>query len=202
MSSAITSFPEDLQPVDWKSINDAIFDWLARVVPQVDRRIRMERQDLNQPPYPYLTYLLDSANSEFGVPSLVEETDLTAPLGEEQLRATFETMTATLSISAFVEPGIAASDVKCNAKALLTKARNSLGQLSVLDLLGGGGISVVRAEAVIDTSVIMNGKWDSRATLDVIIRFASVMTEKTGFIDKVEVTAEPEPGQTILVDAS
>ena len=60
----------------------------------------------------------------------------------------------------------------------------------------------MRAEAVIDTSVVVNAKWDSRATLDIIIRFASVMTEKTGYIEKVEFSTTVVPGQTIIADAS
>lgn len=190
--------PEDLQPVNWKVVDDAIYDWLNE---QLGMRDRIVWENLNEPSpdrYPYLSLLRSSIVSAGGV----EEIWRTIDLDEEQTMdpGTQESVinehivrdqaSFTLSISAYVDRDSDMHDPMRNAIALLSKAKMSLGLNTVRDTLSLAGLSIIDDLTVTDTSIVINGDFVSRATLDIIFGVESSMTERIGFLDKVEVISE------------
>ena len=199
----------DLRPVDWRQIDDACYDWLNDLL-EMDDRIIWENQKVAQPCYPYISLMRNSENDE-GIDEDRQRTldsddqivgvDPTAgdPVINEAI--TYQPVTFTLSIRAQVDEKSGGNDPGGNAMFILSKAKRSLGQRSTIDRLWAAGISIVRPLAVTDSSVVINSVWVNQATLDVLLRTASVITERLGFIDRVELKSV-ELGVDLLVDAS
>jgi len=210
--SALVLPAEDLQPIDWGKIDCAIFDWLD-VLLKMDRRIIDEKLGEAQPSYPYLSLLRSSEIDVGGVDENRQRTldvdgkilgeDITAGPAFENESITYQPVNFTLSIQAHVDLDNGARDPNTDAFAMLSKAKRSIGQQSVVDQLSVGGLSVVDTLEVVNLNEVVNGKWISRAGLDVVFSTASVMSEKVGFFDKVEIESIPL-GITppILIDAS
>jgi hypothetical protein len=195
----MTSLATHLQPVDWETIDSGLYDWLVELLGVT---VIWANQNVPQPDYPYLTLHRNSMVILGGVPEKRYTTDLGQPAGKEiEIEAT-SMLEFTLGIQAFVDAGAGANDPMCNAVALLNKARASLGMLSwqrtFQDTLG---LAIVEPLAVIDVSEVVNDEWISRAALDIRLRTRSVMTEQTGFTDKVTIKST-QLGVDFTVDAS
>lgn len=189
-----------LQPVDWETIDDGIYDWLVALLPSVS--VIWANQNIPQPSYPYLSLLRNAFIELGGVPEKRYTTDLGQPAGDEiEIEAT--TMAEfTLSIQAHVDAGAGANDPAINAVALLGKVGASLGLLSVQrNFQDNLGLAIVERLPVQDISLVVNDEWISRAALDVRLRLRTSITERVGYIDKVELKS-PALGVDTLVDAS
>jgi len=198
------SLAQELQPIDWESIEDAIYAWLTgdveglgAIVPEAI----WENQNVPQPAYPYASMLVTSHTKEGGRDEIRTTYDAAQPLGEEIEFLATGPVQFTLALSFHVDPTAGGNEPAGRARALATKAQASLGLLAVLDHLSGAGLSVIAEEGVTDTSVVVNGEWLSRATLDVRLRTASQMTQRLGYIDKVELESDAL-GVDTVVDAS
>lgn len=195
----MTALAEALQPVDWKTIDDGLYDWLVALL---SVSVIWENQNIPQPAYPYLSLLRQSLVLLGGVPEKRITTDLGQPAGEEiELEAT-SMLEFTLTIQAHVDEATGANDPAANAVALLNKVRASLGKLSVQrNFQDNLGLAIVEAMGVQDLSLVVNDEWLSRAAFDMRLRTRTVMTETTGYIDKVELKST-QFGVDTIVDAS
>lgn len=195
----MTALETHLQPVDWKTIDEGLYDW---IVDTLDVSVIWENQNVPQPDYPYVSLLRSAFVELGGVPEKRTATDLAQPAGQEiEIEAT--TMVEfTLSVQAHVDADAGANDPACNAVALLGKLRASMGLLSVQrNFQDNLGLAIVERIAVQDISVVVNDEWISRALYDVRLRTRSSITERTGYIDKVELKS-PSLGVDTIVDAS
>jgi len=195
----MTSLATHLQPVDWKTIDDGIYDWIVGLL---DLAVIWENQNVPQPDYPYVSLLRTAFIELGGVPEKRWSYDVGQPAGQGlELEAT-SMVEFTLSAQAHVDADAGANDPSCNAVALLGKLRASLGLLTVQrnfqDTLG---LAIVQPMPVQDISLVVNDEWISRAVFDVRLRTRSVMTERTGYIDKVELKS-PQLGVDTIIDAS
>lgn len=195
----MTALAEHLQPIDWKTIDDGLYDWLVDLL---DVSVIWANQNVPQPPYPYLSLLRNSVVMLGGTPEKRYSTDLGQPAGQEiEIEAT-SMVEFTLSIDAHVDMDAGANDPSCNAVALLGKARASLGKLSVQrNFQDNLGLAIVEELGITDISEVVNDEWVSRAVFDVRLRTRSVMTERTGYTDKVRIKST-QLGVDVLVDAS
>lgn len=180
----MTALAEHLQPICWNTIECAIYDW---VTGKVGWEAIWEDQNLPAPDYPYLSLKRSAVRREGGKPEIRTSTDLGRPLGEEiELLAT-SPVQFTLTVQAFMDEASGANDPNVNSVQTATKLQASLGQLSVQSQLFQAGLSIIEELPVQDISEVVNGEFLNRAAFDVRFRTASVMTERTGFIEKVEV---------------
>lgn len=200
----MTSLAEELQPIDWETIEDAIYDWLTGAVEGFSAIVPeaiWENQNIPQPAYPYASLLVTSHTKEGGRDEIRASYDAARPLGQEiELLATGPVQ-FTLALSFHVDAAQGGNESASRARSLAAKAQASLGLPAVIDHLGAAGLSIVAEEGVVDTSVVINGEWLSRATIDVRLRTASQMTQRLGYIDKVELESSQLDVDTI-VDAS
>ena len=197
----------DLQPVDWAAIDCALYDWLNDLL-ELEDRIVWENLDEVQPDYPYLSLLRDPAVNVGGIPEQRyrnldangNPTEVSANVDELEELA-YEVLNFTLTISCHVGKDAGRNDPTCNAMALLGKAKASLGLQSTIDRLCAAGISIVRSEGVVDSSLVVNSNFISRATLDVIFQTASVITDRVDYFDKAQLVSGGF-GVDTIVDAS
>jgi hypothetical protein len=180
----MTVLAEHLQPICWQTIECAIYDWVTQ---KIGWEAIWEDQNLSAPAYPYLSLKRAGLNRVGGRPEVRTSTDLGQSLGEEIELLTTSPVEFTLTIQAWIDEDTGANDPDLNAVQVCSKLHASLGQLSVQALLREAGLSIVEELPIVDLSLVENGEFLNRATFDVRLRTASVMTERTGFIEKVEV---------------
>lgn len=180
----MTVLAEQLQPICWQTIDDAIYDW---VTGKVNLDAIWEDQNLPEPAYPYLSLRRSGFRKEGGKPEVRTSTDLNRPLGEEIELLTTSPGEFTLSVKAFVDEDNGANEPNRNAVQYCSKLQASLGQLSVQSHLREAGLAIIEELEVKDISLVENGEFLNRAIFEVRLRATSVMTERTGFIEKVEV---------------
>jgi hypothetical protein len=175
------------EPHDWKTIDDALYDW---IVGELGVDVIWANQNVPQPAYPYVTLMRSGTEEVSSLDETRETTDLTAAAGEEIELETTGPREITLTVTAHAEPceteGLAAGK---SGVDLLSKAQSSLGKLSVLDALGVAGVALIERLPVLDTSVVVNARWISQASMEVRLRVTASMTEQTGYIDKVELSS-------------
>lgn len=198
----------DLQPVDWKTVDDTVYDWLNELL-EMDDRIIWEDLDEPQPAYPYLSLLRNSlvgTRKEQRVRSLdangnpIPPGSLATPVENEV--QSYEPIQFTITITAHVGLDQGGRDPNCDPVKMLSKAKASLGLQSTVDAFGTSGLSIVDDQDVVDTSVVVNAEWVRKATLDVILRTASVLSQRQqGFYEKVELKST-QFGVDTIVDAS
>ena len=209
MSSLFVVPDDTVVPVDWGEIDTAIVLWLNDLL-ALSNRIIWENQKVAQPDYPYVTLLRSSETDEGSVDetrnrSLDVNGDVVPP-GSATVVVTnqeiaYMPITWTTTIQAYSNPLGGGNDPDCNPMKLLSKVKRSLGLTSIVTQLFTAGISIVDRLPVLDTSIVVNGEWINRATLDVIMRTTSVMAEEVGFFDKTQLVSVPF-GVDVTVDAS
>ncbi len=185
-----------VEPINWETVDNALYDWITGALVGVGSI--WANQNVPQPGYPYTT-LLRSGTVETGtLDETRETTDLAQAAGEEIELETTGPREVTLTVTAHV--GACAGGYKSNdsATALLSKAQSSLGQRSVLDALDAAGVAIIERLPVLDTSVAVNGEWVSQAAMEVRLRVTSSMTERVGYIDKVELSSTIGGAKTSL----
>lgn len=196
------------EPVNWTTIDDALHAWIVSALSITAARVIWANQNLPQPAYPYVTLQHPGLVEVGTLDETISSTDLTADPGEEIELLTTGPREFTLTVTAHVDVGTDAYNSDAQATALLSLAQSSLGQRSVLDALSVAGIAIIERLPVLDTSVVVNGEWNSQATMDVRMRVTSEMTEQIGYIDKVKLTSTFENAQAsldlddFLIDAS
>jgi hypothetical protein len=209
ITSPTVPVEEDLQPVDWQVASDAVYDWLNSLL-SLEDRIRWENFNEAQPEYPYISLLRSTIVSEGGLKEDRQRTlddqgqvvvNGSTKIPFENESQSYEPIQFTVTATAHVSPKTGGRDPNCDAMKLLGKAKASLGLRSVIDTFSASGLSIVEDLDVLDTSVVVNAGWIRKATLDVIFRTASVMTEKVGFIDKVRFQSD-DLNVDFTVDAS
>jgi hypothetical protein len=196
------------EPINWTVVDDALHAWIVSELSITAARVIWANQNLPQPAYPYVA-LLRSGTAEVGtLDETVTSTDLTQPAGEEIELLTTGPREFTLKVTAHVDVGTGAYNSDSQATALLTLAQSSLGKRSVLDALSVAGIAIIERLPVLDTSVVVNGEWNSQAAFDVRMRVTSEMTEQIGYINKTRLSSTFENAAAsldlddFLIDAS
>lgn len=175
------------EPIDWETVEATIYEWLTVTSDIVDHVV-WEDQNIPQPEYPYASLKFTAQAKEGGRDEIRTDTDEDRDAGSEIRMINTGPVVLTLSITFHQDPNprTNASPVGESAMALAMKAQASLGMQTVLTHLAIANIAVVREQGIQDTSVFINGEWINRATLDVLVRTHTTMTEYTGYIEKVE----------------
>lgn len=182
----------------WKPIDDALFDWVLRVFPNLVRsHIQMEDQNLPQPPYPYVTFKKDSLISNGSQDETRETTDLTKSLGQEVAIETVSVREFTLAINAHVDEDSGSRDPDRDAFWMMTELQANLSSFIAKERFELAGISIIEELGVTNLSQTQNGVFFSKANLDIRFRVCFSSIERTGYIDSVNVKSVPsDPPQS------
>lgn len=173
----------DKLPIDWQLIEDAVHDWIVEEAALVPAFV-WENQNVTQPPYPYASAkIIEGPTKEGGK----DEPRVRNASGGQIEIVTVGPVAFTVALAFHLDKDSGAYDPARNARFLASKAQASLGQPRVIAFLSEAGLAVVRELGVQDTSVVVNGEWLSRATLDVRLRTTSAMVERHGYIDKAQI---------------
>lgn len=178
--------------IQWKPIDDAMFDWVLRVLPDLPRsHVQREDQNLAQPIYPFVT-LRKSTLISTGAPDETRSTtDLTQPLGEEVSLETISVREFTLFINAYVDEASGANDPDKDAFWMMTRLQTSLSQLGTRERFDLAAISTIEDLGVDNLSQTQNGVFFSKANMDVRFRVCFSDVEKVGYIDSANVKSVP-----------
>lgn len=203
----LTPPSQERQPIDWEIVESALYDWLNQSL-ELDDHIIFSDQNVPQPEYPYATLkriseIEEGGDSEVRYRTLdIDGNEVVDPADAYKNQAIFyESILLTFSVQFYVDARSGANDPISNAMALASKAKRALSLNSIQEILTAGGLSVVNEGTINDTSVVVNGEWVSRASMDVVFRTASVMTEEVDIIEKVNVKSNAL-GVDLTIDGS
>lgn len=184
--------------ISWKPIDDALFDWVLRVFPNLERaNVQWEDQNLAQPHYPYVSFKKDSIIGNGSQDETRETTDLAQPLGQEVALETISVREFTLAINAHVDDESGGRDPDCDANWMMTKLQTSLSQLITKENFELAGISTIEDLGISNLSQTQNGVFFSKANMDVRFRVCFSSIERTGYIDSANVKSVPsDPPQS------
>ena len=179
-------------PIDWTTIEDAIYDWFSE---QSGVPVVWGNQDSPQPqPYPFGALTIIAGPNQVSVAGndeLRTSTDLGQPDGEEVRLEFGGQRDMTVSCQIFTKPP-ESHNPAVHARAILSRVQSSLAAPSVLSTLLASGLAVIRQGDVDDLSELIEDTWIGRANLDVQFGLASGSFERTGYIECAELNA-PDP---------
>lgn len=87
-----------------------------------------------------------------------------------------------------------------DSMGILETLRCSLQKLTVLDTLRNNGIIFVMHFPIQDITELVNSKFESRATMDVLFRMGQTYQDTLGSIDTVEIEEEFFEGDTLVIN--
>lgn len=88
-----------------------------------------------------------------------------------------------------------------DACAALQNLINAFDRQTIIDQLKTSDIAIVSAEPVQDISALLdNTVWETRASVDITIRFTSTVSDDVGYVDKVEITGKTSDSVTTIPD--
>ena len=181
----ITIAEQDRQPIDWPVIEAALHDYVVEVlgIPFI-----FANQNVPQPAYPYASGSISAVSTDGEGPELRTQYNSSAAAGQEIDLVYMATFEFTFSISVHVDPASGAYDPLCDAKMMASKLQWEVCKETPRAILKAANLVPIEELALTDSSVVVNGEWLSRYTLDVRIRGVGMVSDTTGYIDKVEVT--------------
>ncbi|WP_196595243.1 LIC_12616 family protein [Pectinatus frisingensis] len=88
-----------------------------------------------------------------------------------------------------------------DACAQLQKLINAFDRQTINDQMDAAGIAIVSAEQVQDISALLDDTvWETRASVDITIRFTNTVSDDVGYVDKVEITGKTSGSATTTPD--
>ncbi len=178
----------------WSTIESAIKAAIESALSGVSGlTVQWANQRLPQPVRPYLT-LKRGAVIGHGMPERRDETDLTQPAGEEIALSVVQRVEFSVSAQAYSEHPVAEfgtpSMQVATAADLLEQVKTRLLLETNLDRLSIAGLALVETSDVRDLPESTSNSWSSRAQMDLRFYATSVATERTDYIETVEITNE------------
>lgn len=171
--------------MDWATIQNALIAWFAAAS---GLTTIWANQNAPQPAYPYAVLNIISGPVVLGIDetrATVDAADPPPPAGQEIILETCGPRELTVSCQV-----LSSSDTPPNdARSLLTAAQAALRQIGMTEALNAAGLGVQQADAVMSIPNIANGRWLSRAAMDVRFNAWSSVTERTGYIQTTEAQA-------------
>ncbi len=192
-----TKAPEaHLQPIDYRKIKVAIARWVKE---ELGIEPLWERQNAPQLEYPYVSLFILSSVGEGGDPEDRRFFDTESEDQKIEIQY-YEPTRIVLNIQAHVDVENGANDPAQNAFARCSFLQMGLAKQSVIDRLDESGLSIVDDGSVVDLSEEVNGSYLSRATLDITMRTAAVLTERIDPIESVEIESKQLGIDPIIIE--
>lgn len=165
-------------PIDWVTIENVLAQWVYDVM---GLRAKMGQQDIAERKMPYIT--MDRLNGpigdrDFHTQTVVENMLTVISEGPREFTITFKASTKR------------DEDANSDAVALLTRLGSSHYMVATQELMQENAIALVQVNGVLDISLVINGEWISRASMDVRFRTGSQIKETIPYFEKVHVESE------------
>ena len=186
-----------------EDIECGLVEWVADILRLSEEQVYFEDQNIPEPCYPFVTMDLSTLRDVSPSPERRTRYVVGQDQGAEIEERTIQQHELVVPVS--VHTDRKQQTAKTTAMSLAAKLRASLGTRTTVDALKEKGLSVIRREPTINTSMVVNGEWAPRATFDVVFGIPSVMVERTGYIETVQVTGTVDPNAIaveVTVDAS
>jgi hypothetical protein len=175
-------------PLNWQIIEDTIYDWF---VEQSGLDVAWGRQDSPQPIYPFGVLNVVSGPLMVAPQDEVKwETDLSKPLGQEvALRITgLRELVVSCQVLAELPESFNPS---AHPRFVMGRVQASLSAPSVLKAFNDVNMSIIRAGDIVILDEADDDMWIARANMDVRFYLVSDSTERTSYINEIEITSLP-----------
>lgn len=166
-------------PIDWTTVENTLFTWVKNVL---GLSVYVGQQNVPERPMPYIT--MDRLNGPVGDRYFQQSTynqstnDLTVITeGPREFTVTFK---------ASVSRNASAND---DAVALLNRLSDSHAMIATQALMEANAIALVQCNPTLDISLVVNGEYISRASLDVRFRTGSRVVERVNNFESVHITS-------------
>lgn len=183
-------------PVWWSKAEEAIHTFVTSTLELDAQQVIWEQQGVTRPRLPFVTLLRSAVVSEGGP----DETRHKYVEADDELEVrTLQNRVFTLSLKPQADRNCGPDD---DAMAMVERLRSALYTESGRAILDRGGLAVVSEEGVTDISQVVNSTWVSRASLDVRLRVWAITSERSGFIERVDVASDGlAPPVSVVVDS-
>jgi hypothetical protein len=172
--------------MNWPTIEDAIQSAIASALAGVPGlTVQWGNQRLPEPVRPFIKLKRGTVIGH-GMAERRNETDLEQPAGQEIELAVVQRVEFSVSVHAYAAGPVGAD----TAGGILEQLKARLLLESNLALLEAGGLALVETSDVRDLPESGMNSWSSRAQLDASFYATSVVSERTGYIETVELTNE------------
>jgi len=154
---------------------DAVWDWVHQALGDVldDENIIWEKQNEYRPQPPYI-----SLNIVSGPVKLGGQAELRHKTGDK------------FTVNAMKQVTISVTAYGGNDLNLIERVQDSLGTVTAKALLRVAGLAVVSEEPIVSASAEIEGGFEERASMDVILSYASSIEDEAGIIEHVELEGE------------
>ena len=167
--------------MNWATIEAAIAAWIGAAT---GATVQWSNQHLPEPVRPYVklkrisivSHGMDEQRSSVDLERVGEEVELQAVARRE----------FTVSCHVYAMPAVGAA----TAADLMERAKIALSLESTIDAFTAAGISVVESGNIGDLSESGDNSWSSRAQMDVRFHATATASERTTYIEKVELVDE------------
>ena len=174
------------QAIDWDLVEDTIYDWITEDLGF--ENVIWGNSGVTQPAYPYISMVRTAG-------PVIEGNGFDDK--RQEYNATDDTLTIeyvgprvfTISISAHMGEGDAYQIANARGTSLLGTIQSSILMEKTKSRMNLANIAIVSSENIIDSSVVVNGIWVFRGTLDLIMRATSSLLEEVGIVEKVQVVS-------------
>jgi hypothetical protein len=186
-------------PADWKAIEGAILAWVKAASGLGDEAVFFAHQTGGKPPVVdgmFITISLGDALALGAVDAVDHSYDDEAPAGEEITLTSRGDRELSISLQCF-RGKLSGNE---SPRAVLSRVQAALALPSRRDALAAAGVSVFDAGSVRWVPELVETAFEARALLEVRCYFVESASEKTTFIEAVEVgdqTVTPEKTFTI-----
>jgi len=180
----------------WSDIETAIRAWVKSGSGLTDEQVIWADQNGGSPALPFIDIRLGELVPVGAADASDWEYDAGGPAGQEIVMSGHGVREFAVSVRAFSASPLGNS----SARALLSKVQTALALESARSALHAAGVTPFDNGRVQVVPAILETSWEGRAVLQVRFYTEETVTERTTYIDTVEVTnEEPTPDQTFQV---
>ena len=168
---------------DWRTMERNVATWAQGAFPGVpDESVIWADQNIDQPPYPFVTLKKDAfADTSEDSEIVTVDDGEGGRLLQSRAHAEF-----TLTIRTHVDEREVEENGD-NAFSMLADLVARLNLPAARDELCEAGLAIITRSPVLDISSTTNNKWVSRATVDIRVRAAVINEEPVEYFESVEV---------------
>lgn len=168
---------------DWTKAEDALQAWASS---RSGLTAIWANQSGNRPALPYVTLQITAGPGPIGHDAVELSVDEDAEPGEDLVVTHSGPRTLTLSVNVYATQVTTGANALARAGALA----DTLSLESVRDELRKAGLTVSTVSAVRDLTQLVETAFESRAQFDIQLYARSEVSERTTFIETIDLTAE------------
>jgi hypothetical protein len=166
-----------------KAIEDAVLAWVRAGSSYADDKVILEAQGGSAPVGDYIAVKIGGPSGSSSLDEVRLSTDLTQ-VGQEVEQLVIGQRELGVSVKAFTSKTTGDS----SGSALLGRVKTAIGLPSVRGALIDAGLGVTDVGDVQDLSTVFGAEFEGRALLEVRFHVVDTASERTGYIETVNLT--------------